>query len=49
MGFKDRWDFRTDGIQDRKDARQEGCKTGGMQDRIDAGHEGCGKVGMQDR
>ena len=30
-------------MQDRWDARQEGCKTGWMQERRDAGKEGCGK------
>ena len=28
------------GIQDRRDAGQEGCRTGVMQDRRDAGKEG---------
>ena len=27
-------------IQDRRDARQEGCRAGGMQDRGDAGQDG---------
>ena len=31
---------RTGGMQDRRDAGQEGCRTGGMQDRSDAGQEG---------
>ena len=30
----------TGGMQDRRDAGQEGCRIGGMQDRRDAGQEG---------
>ena len=37
------------GIQDRRNAGQEGRRTGGMKDRRDAGQVGCRNGGMQDR
>ena len=42
--------FARNGMQDRMDADQEGCRTGGayekeMQDRMDAEQEGC-RTGM---
>ena len=39
--------YRTDRMQDNRDARQDGCRKGGMQERKDAGKEGCGKGRMQ--
>ena len=39
----------TGGMQDRRDAGQEGCRTVGMQDRRDAGEAGCRTGGMQER
>ena len=46
-GFRIGWmqgiGCRTEGMQDKRDARQDGCRKGGMQERRDAGKEGCRK------
>ena len=40
---------RIGGMQDKRDAGQEGCMTGSMQERWDAGQERCRTGEMQDR
>ena len=45
---QDRW-YAGRGMQEKRDARQEGYRTRGMQDRREAGKEGCRKVGMKGR
>ena len=48
-GFRIGWmqgiGCRTDGMQDKRDARQDGCRKGGMRERKDAGKEGGRKEG----